>query len=337
MLDWTDRHDRFFLRLLSRHTLLYTEMVPAQALVYGDPAQSLAHSPAEHPLALQLAGSDPELLDRAVRIAAPHGFCEINLNVGCPSERVSKGRFGACLMAEPELVAECVSAMQAAAGPIPVTVKHRIGIDHLDSWEHLTGFVATLERAGVRTLIVHARKAWLKGLSPKENRSVPPLRHDVVHRLKREFPGLEIILNGGITDLAQAREHLCAPWGDEGLPAVDGIMIGRAAYETPGILAGADRQIFGSNARPDPSPHAVVRALVPYAQAMVEAGEPVHHLTRHILGLFHGCPGARAWRRLLSTEGPKPGTGADILLEALSRVPEDTACPPPGEPAKREQ
>jgi tRNA-dihydrouridine synthase A len=310
MMDWTDRHDRWFLRRISRHVLLYTEMVTAQALLHGEPSRHLDYAPEEHPLALQLGGGVPEDLARATRIAREWGYDEINLNVGCPSDRVSSGRFGACLMAEPNLVADCLSAMRENTDA-PVTVKHRIGIDDLDGYDHLTGFVDTLAGAGTRVFIVHARKAWLSGLSPKENREIPPLRHDVVHRLKADFPHLEIILNGGITTLAEARDHLG--------PA-DGVMIGRAAYETPYILAEADRMIFGADT-PVPDRHALANALVPYLDDLTARGEPVKRLTRHVLGLFHGQPGARAWRRHLGEAATRPGATSDILKEALALVP----------------
>ncbi|GEO81156.1 tRNA dihydrouridine(20/20a) synthase DusA [Pararhodospirillum oryzae] len=322
MLDWTDRHDRWFLRRLTRHALLYTEMVTTAALLHADPARFLDHHPEEQPLALQLGGSTPEDLARSVRLAQPWGFAEINLNVGCPSDRVSKGRFGACLMAEPTLVAECLAAMIEAQPGTPMTVKHRIGIDDLDSYEALRGFVETVARAGVGTFIVHARKAWLNGLSPRENRTVPPLRHDVVHRLKADFPNLDIVLNGGITSVDEALAHMSPAFEPpEGQSPVDGVMIGRAAYETPFILALADRRVFGTDT-PLPDRHAVVRALVPYAERMVARGEPVHRLTRHVLGLFHGCPGARAFRRTLGEAAARPGAPARVLLDALALVPE---------------
>ncbi|ABC22421.1 Dihydrouridine synthase TIM-barrel protein yjbN [Rhodospirillum rubrum ATCC 11170] len=317
MMDWTDRHDRWFLRQITKRTLLYTEMITAQALLHADPGRFLDHHPDEHPLALQLGGSDPRALAEATRLAAPFGFAEINLNVGCPSDRVSSGRFGACLMADPALVAECLSAM-AEASNAPVTIKHRIGIDDLDSYDQLVGFVDQVARSGIATIIVHARKAWLKGLSPKENREIPPLRHDVVHRLKADFPGLEVILNGGITTLTQALDHLGS--GDPAAPAVDGVMIGRAAYETPYMLAQADGLIFGE-ATPAPSRHEVALALLPYLDAMTARGEPVKRLTRHILGLFHGQPGARAYRRHLGEAGVRPDATAQVLIDALAHIP----------------
>ncbi len=311
MMDWTDRHDRWFLRRITRDTLLYTEMVTTGALLFGDPARHLAHDPEEQPLALQLGGSDPEALARSVRIAGDWGFAEINLNVGCPSDRVQNGRFGACLMAEPDLVADCVAAMRAAT-PLPVTVKHRIGIDDRDSWDELLAFVDTVARAGCSTFIVHARKAWLQGLSPKENREIPPLRHDVVQRLKAERPHLEIILNGGVTSLAQAEALL---------GTVDGVMIGRAAYETPWMLAGADRLLRGDPTLPLPDRHDVADQLVPYADRLVHEGQPVKRLTRHIMGLFHGEPGARAWRRHLSEMAVRPEATGQVIAQAHTFVP----------------
>ncbi|WP_413204186.1 tRNA dihydrouridine(20/20a) synthase DusA [Rhodospirillum sp. A1_3_36] len=324
MMDWTDRHDRWFLRQISRHVLLYTEMVTAPALIRGDPARHLDYHPDEHPIALQLGGGDPGELAQATRIARDWEYDEINLNLGCPSDRVSSGRFGACLMAEPNLVADCLSAMRAETS-IPITVKHRIGIDDLDSYDHLTSFVDTLARAGTRVFIVHARKAWLTGLSPKENREVPPLRHDVVHRLKADFPTLEILLNGGIHDIPSALPHI---------GPTDGVMIGRAAYETPYILAQADHLIFG-DPTPPPSRHDVARALAPYLEDLLARGEPIKRLTRHVLGLFHGLPGARAWRRHLGEQAPRPGATVQVLLDALALVPDPTREDDKPEPPER--
>ena len=311
MLDWTDRHCRYFLRLLTRHTLLYTEMVTAGAVLHGDRERLLAHDPAEHPLALQLGGSDPGELARCARVAADFGYDEVNLNVGCPSDRVQSGRFGACLMADPDLVADCVAAMRAAAD-LPVTVKTRIGIDDRDSYEALTDFVGRVAGGGCEVFVVHARKAWLSGLSPKENREIPPLRHDVVYRLKRDFPGLTIILNGGLTALDQIADSL---------RRVDGVMIGRAAYENPYLLAEVDQRFFGSSA-PPPSRHQVVRAFLPYVEMQLQGGTPLHCMTRHVLGLFRGIPGGRAWRRHLSERAHRRGASAEVLEAALQRVPE---------------
>ena len=311
MLDWTDRHCRYFLRLLSRHTLLYTEMVTTGAVLRGDRERLLAHDLAEHPLALQLGGSDPAELARSACIAADVGYDELNLNVGCPSNRVQSGRFGACLMAEPELVADGVAAMRAAVH-LPVTVKTRIGIDDRDSYSELVDFVGRVAGGGCEVFIVHARKAWLSGLSPKDNREIPPLRYEVVHRLKQDFPDRTIILNGGLTRLDQIAEQL---------ERVDGVMIGRAAYENPYLLAEVDRRFFGSST-PPPSRHQVIGAFQPYVAAQLREGTPLHCMTRHILGLFQGIPGARAWRRHLSEHAHRRGAGVEVLEAALRQVQE---------------
>ena len=320
MLDWTDRHYRVFARLLSQHTLLYTEMVTTGALLHGDRARHLDFDPSEHPLALQLGGSEPTALATCARLGAAWGYDEINLNVGCPSDRVQSGRFGACLMAEPALVADCVAAMTAAS-PRPVTVKHRIGIDHQDGYEPLARFVETVAAAGCRTFIVHARKAWLQGLSPKENREVPPLRYDLVYQLKADFPALEIILNGGITSL----EAACAE-----LAQVDGVMIGREAYRHPWLLAAADQRIFGHTDPLLTQPAAAIERLLPYVERQCAAGVPLHRMTRHILGLFQGRPGAKAWRRHLSQQAHRPGAGPEVLRAALAQVARPSA--PPADP-----
>lgn len=306
MMDCTDRHARFLLRLISRHALLYTEMVTAQALLRGDADYLIGYSPAEHPLALQLGGSDPAQLAQAARIGADFGYDEINLNVGCPSDRVQSGRFGACLMAEPALVGECVAAMQAAVS-IPVTVKCRIGIDRTDRDEDLFEFVETVAAAGCRHFTVHARKAWLDGLSPRQNREIPPLRYDTVHRLKRLRPELEIVINGGVTDLEQALTQL---------EHVDGVMIGRAAYHSPWLLAEADRLVFG-HITPIPERAAVLGNYLAYMQARHGLGTPLSALTRPLLGLFQGEPGARAWRRALSA--PANGERAMAQIMAAGR------------------
>ena len=311
MLDWTDRHCRYFLRLLSQHTLLYTEMVATGAALHGERERLLAYDPAEHPLALQLGGCDPGELARCARIAAEFGYDEVNLNVGCPSDRVQSGRFGACLMAEPDLVADGVAAMRAAVD-LPVTVKTRIGIDECDSYEALTDFVGRVAGGGCEVFIVHARKAWLHGLSPKENREIPPLRYDLVYRLKQDFPDLTIILNGGLRTLDQAKDEL---------RRVDGVMIGRAAYENPYLLAGVDRRFFGSDA-PPPSRYQVIRAFLPYVEKQLQQGTPLHCMTRHVLGLFQGIPGARAWRRHLSEHAHRRGAGVEVLEGALRQIPE---------------
>ena len=309
MLDWTDRYCRYFLRLISRHTLLYTEMVTTGALLFGDRERLLRFDPVEHPVALQLGGSDPEQLARCSLIGEEWGYDEINLNLGCPSDRVQSGRFGACLMAEPKLVAECVSAMQEGLS-VPVSVKQRIGIDDLDSYQQLCDFVGTIAATGCRIFIVHARKAWLQGLSPKENREIPPLRYEVVHQLKRDFPQLDIVINGGIETLAQCQAQL---------ELVDGVMVGRAAYHNPWLLADADRLLFGDPS-PPPSRQQVVQQLLPFVDRELQAGTPLNRITRHILGLFHGQPGARAWRRTLSEQAWRPGATGNLLLEAATKV-----------------
>ena len=310
MLDWTDRHCRFFLRLITRHAVLYTEMVTTAALLHNDDtARFLGFDPAEHPLALQLGGSDPQALARCTALAADWGYDEVNLNVGCPSDRVQSGRFGACLMAEPGLVAECVAAMAAAAG-LPITVKTRIGIDDRDSYEELAGFITQVAAAGCRTFIVHARKAWLQGLSPKQNREVPPLRYEVVQRLKQDFPALTLVLNGGLLDLDAAYRQLAS---------LDGVMMGREAYHNPYILVAVDRLFYGDE-HPLPSRRQIIEAFMPYVAAQLAEGVPLQAMTRHILGLFHGVPGARAWRRHLSEQAWRPGAGLGVLQEALSRV-----------------
>lgn len=309
MMDWTDRHCRYFLRLVSRRVLLYTEMVTTGALLHGDRERFLAYHPDERPLALQLGGSEPAELAACARMAEAHGYDEVNLNVGCPSDRVQSGRFGACLMAEPELVAECVAAMRGACG-IPVTVKTRIGVDERDSYEELTDFVSTVQAAGCGTFVIHARKAWLEGLSPKENREIPPLRYDVVHRLKADFPQLTIILNGGLKDLDTMAEELAR---------VDGVMLGREAYHNPYLLAEVDRRFYGDG-HPVPSRHEVVGRFLPYVDARLAEGVPLQAMTRHILGLFQGQPGARAWRRHLSENAHRPGAGVEVIERAAALV-----------------
>jgi tRNA-dihydrouridine synthase A len=309
MMDWTDRHDRYFLRLITRRALLYTEMVTSAAVVRGDRERLIGFDQAEHPVALQLGGSDPDELAHAAAIGADFGYDEINLNVGCPSDRVQSGRFGACLMAEPRLVADCVAAMRAAVG-VPVTVKCRIGIDDQDSETALDDLVGAVAEAGCDTVIVHARKAWLAGLSPKENREIPPLDHARVYRLKAARPGLAIVINGGILSLDEAEDHLSR---------VDGVMLGRAAYHNPYILADADRRFFGSDDEP-PSRADVVERLIPYIEHRLGEGVPLHRVTRHILGLYQGVPGARAWRRHLSENAHRRGAGVEVVGEALALV-----------------
>ncbi len=309
-MERTDRLCRYFLRLISRHTLLYTEMITSAALLNGDRGRLLAFDHEEHPLALQLGGSEPADMAACARLAEDHGFDEVNMNVGCPSERVRAGRFGACLMAEPERVAACVAAMASAVG-IPVTVKTRIGIDDQDSYEALAAFIDTVSSHGCDTFIVHARKAWLTGLSPKQNRDVPPLRYDIVKRLKREFPALTIVLNGGVTSLAQAREHL---------DALDGVMIGREAYHNPYMLAEADGEIFGDD-RAAPTRRDIVEAYLPYVARELERGTRLAHLTRHMTGLYLGQPGARAWRRRVSELATMDGACGRDLLAAAAKMP----------------
>ena len=309
MLDWTDRHCRFFHRLLTKEAILYTEMVTTGAILYGDPARQLRFNSQEHPVALQLGGSEPQELAQCARIAQDYGYDEINLNVGCPSERVQKGAFGACLMAEPQLIAECVSAMQAAVA-IPITVKNRIGIDDQEDYADLHNFIDTVSQAGCQTFIIHARKAWLKGLSPKENREIPPLRYDLVYQIKQAFPALEIIINGGITTLEQCQQHL---------QHVDGVMVGREAYHNPWLLAQVDPLLYGTPA-PLESRQAALLAMLPYVQAQLDAGVPLGHISRHLLGLFQGMPGARAFRRLISENAHKPDAGVKLLRDALAKI-----------------
>ncbi|MDR6294622.1 MULTISPECIES: tRNA dihydrouridine(20/20a) synthase DusA [Inquilinus] len=310
MMDWTDRHCRFFLRLISRHALLYTEMVTTGAVLHGDRDRILGFSGPEHPVALQLGGSDPEAMAKSAAIGAERGYDEININVGCPSDRVQSGRFGACLMAEPATVAACVSAMRAACD-VPVTVKSRIGIDDRDSYELLAEFIGTIAAAGCDTFTVHARKAWLSGLSPKENREIPPLRYDVVHRLKRDFPHLTIAINGGITSLDAAEAQLAL---------VDGVMIGREAYQNPWMLAEADRRIFGDSDAPVRSRQEIVEAFLPYVEAMRSQGAPLGAMTRHLLGLYQAVPGARAFRRHIAENAHRAGAGPEVLRTAVDLV-----------------
>jgi len=308
MMDWTDRHCRFFHRLLTRRALLYTEMLTTGAVLHGDRTRLLRFDPVEHPLALQLGGSDPRALAQCARIGADAGFDEINLNVGCPSDRVQDGRFGACLMMEPTLVGDCVAAMKAAV-PVPVTVKCRIGVDDQDPEQALETFAQTVEQAGADALIVHARKAWLKGLSPKENREVPPLDHERVHRLKAAHPRLTVVLNGGIGNVEQAFAHLAC---------VDGVMMGRAAYQEPWRLFAVDSLFFGEDA-PVESPGAAAAMLVPYIERELARGTRLHAITRHLHGLFRAVPGARAFRRHLAGAATSDA-GAELLTAALSLV-----------------
>lgn len=308
MMDWTDRHCRYFHRLLAPAALLYTEMVTTGAVLHGDRERLLAFSEEEHPLALQLGGSDPFELARCARIAKERGYGEVNLNVGCPSDRVQRGRFGACLMEEPGLVGDCVAAMQDAAD-VPVTVKTRLGVDQHDSYAWFSDFVARVADAGCRVFIVHARKAWLSGLSPRENREVPELRYEWVYRLKRERPDLTIVLNGGIGSAQEARGHL---------EDVDGIMVGRAAYHNPWILAELQALLFRD--RGVESREEGVQALTGYLHSQVARGVPVKHVSRHVLGLFAGQPGARRWRRYISEHAHLQPANGDLLLEALTHM-----------------
>jgi tRNA-dihydrouridine synthase A len=306
MMDWTDRHCRVFHRLLTRRARLYTEMITSAAIVHGDRARLLARDDSEYAIALQLGGSDPAALAQAAAIGESFGYDEINLNVGCPSDRVQEGRFGACLMAEPELVARCVAAMQGTVS-VPVTVKCRIGIDAQDDEADLARFVATVADAGCRTFIVHARKAWLQGLSPKENREVPPLDTARVYRLKAARPDLTIILNGGVADLDAVATHLAH---------VDGVMLGRAAYQTPYLLAEVDRRFFAASS-PAPARAEVIEGLLPHVARHLQAGGRLNNVARHMLGLYHGQPRARAFRRHLSENAVKDGAGIEVLLAAL--------------------
>lgn len=313
MMERTDRYCRYLHRLLTRHALLYTEMVTTGAVLHGDRERLLGFDPAERPLALQLGGDDPGDLAACARIAEDLGYDEVDLNVGCPSDRVQRGSFGACLMARPETVAEGVAAMRATVR-IPVTVKHRIGIDDRDRYEDLAAFVETVSAAGCDRFIVHARKAVLGGLSPKENRSVPPLRHGDVHRLKQEFPRLRIEINGGITSLEQVRGHL---------QKVDGVMVGRAAYDDPYLLAEVDRDVFGDAGAAVPTRREVVEAMVPFVERCRERDVFLSRIVRPMLGLYARIPGARAWRRTLTVESVRPGAGAEVLHRALEHVPPD--------------
>ncbi len=310
MMDWTDRHCRYFHRLLAPEVLLYTEMLTTGAVIHGDRERLLGFDPAEHPLALQLGGSDPVALAEAARIGADFGYDEINLNVGCPSDRVQKGRFGACLMKEPELVRDCLAAMRRAVS-IPVTVKFRIGVDEFDSEGWFQDFVETTQASGIQTVIVHARKAWLSGLSPKENREVPPLDHERVYRLKQRFPNLQVVINGGLRNVDDALGQL---------EHVDGIMLGRAAYQNPWLLTELSRAL----ARPAAaSRHAVVAQMAAYAEGHLAGGGRLAHVARHMLGLFQGQPGARHWRRYLSQNMHRPEAGTELLLEAMPAAQAD--------------
>jgi len=309
MMDWTDRHCRFLLRQISKHTVLYTEMVTTGAILHGNRERFLRFDKCEHPLVLQLGGSEPHQLAECSRIGEDAGYDEINLNVGCPSDRVQSGRFGACLMMEPARVADCIAAMSQAVS-VPVTVKTRIGVDDRDSYEELVHLVDCVRQAGCETLVIHARKAYLQGLSPKENRTLPPLNYGHVYRIKQQFPDLNIIVNGGITDLDAAKQHLVA---------VDGVMLGRSAYHNPYILAAADSRLF-HDWRPAPSREEVVEQMLPYIERELKRGSPLKQITRHMLGLFQGMPGARHWRRHLSEHGPRQGAGIEVVTQALESL-----------------
>jgi tRNA-dihydrouridine synthase A len=309
MLDWSDRHCRYFWRLLCRNALLYTEMVTTGALLHGAAERFLDYDPGENPVALQLGGSDPQALAACAKLAERWGYDEVNLNCGCPSDRVRNGAFGACLMARPALVADCIRAMQDACS-IRVTVKHRIGIDDIDSYEAMANFVEIVAATGCDTFIVHARKAWLQGLSPKQNREIPPLRYDDVYRLKREFPELTIVINGGIDSLTQCEAHLLQ---------VDGVMLGREAYHNPYLLATVDRDLFDADT-PVPTRAQIAEQMLPYIEQHLRSGGTVHHVTRHMLGLYAGQPGGRQFRRYLSEHAARRGADTSTVRAALALV-----------------
>ncbi len=315
MMDWTDRHCRMFHRQLTARALLYTEMLTTGAVIHGDRDHLMGFSDAEHPVALQLGGSDEQELAEAARIGEGFGYDEINLNCGCPSDRVQSGRFGACLMAEPDTVARGVEAMRAAV-KLPVTVKCRIGIDDQDTEEDFNRFITAVANSGCDTFIVHARKAWLQGLSPKENRDIPPLDYDRVYRLKQARPDLTIVINGGIEDLDDCEQHMAH---------VDGVMLGRAAYQRPWLLADVDRRIFGEAMNPVSSRAGAVEALLPYVEQRLAGGDYLTRITRHMLGLYHGCHGGRHWRRMLSEDARRDGAGIELLREALQLIEQAAA------------
>ncbi len=309
MMDWTDRHDRFFLRLITRRARLYTEMITTGALIYGDRARFLRFDPSEHPVALQLGGNEPAPLARCAEFGAKAGYDEINLNCGCPSDRVQEANFGACLMGNPAQVAAGVAAMKAASA-LPVTVKCRIGIDDSEEFPFLKRFVETVAAAGCSTFVVHARKAWLSGLSPKENREIPPLRYETVYRLKQDFPALRIVINGGIRTLAECEEHL---------RHVDGVMLGREAYENPWLLAEADARLFG-DAPTGATREDTLRRMLPYVERELAEGTPLGHITRHLLGLYRNRPGGRAFRRVISEQAHRAGAGIEVIEAALAAM-----------------
>jgi tRNA-dihydrouridine synthase A len=309
MLDWTDRHERYFLRLLSHHAVLYSEMVTTGALIHGDRQRYLQFNTEEHPIALQLGGSEPSELAQCAQMAEDEGYNEVNINIGCPSQRVQKGSFGACLMAEPELVADCVDAMQQRVN-IPITVKHRIGIDNKDSYEELCHFITTIAATGCDTFIIHARKAWLKGLSPKQNRDIPPLDYDLVYQIKRDFPALNIIINGGIKTLAECQQHL---------ESTDGVMLGREVYHNPYLMVEVDQTLYGVN-RPILSRKQILQEFMHYVETQRSQDVHLKHMSRHILGLFQGIAGAKAWRRYISENSYKAGAGVEVLEYAANLV-----------------
>ena len=309
MLDWTDRHDRYFLRLISRHALLYTEMVTTGAILFGDREKYLSFNEAEHPVALQLGGSDPQALADCAKIAEQMRYDEINLNVGCPSDRVKSGNFGACLMADPKLVADCVAAMKSAVS-IPVTVKHRIGIDDHDSWDHLCEFIETIAAQGCDAFIVHARKAWLQGLSPKQNRDIPPLKYEIVHKLKKTYPDIEFVINGGFKTLEDAKAQLAF---------VDGVMMGREAYHNPYILLDVDK-LFFNDSHETLSRHQILENMRGYVENELEQGTRLNSIARHIMGLYHGQPGARLWRRYLSENATRKDADWTVVQAAVEQL-----------------
>lgn len=311
MMDWTDRHCRYFHRQLSQHAVLYTEMVTTGALIHAQADRFLRYNQEEHPVALQLGGSNPEDLAQCTRMAEEYGYDEVNLNVGCPSDRVQNNMIGACLMAHPQLVSECLEKMQAEVS-IPVTVKHRLGIDDMDSYEELVHFVETVMQSGCNVFIIHARKAILQGLSPKENRDIPPLKYEWVYQIKQQFPELEVHINGGIKTIDECHTHL---------QHIDGVMLGREAYQNPYLLAEVDREFYGSN-EPQISRKAAALAMVPYIEQQLESGTPLNHIVRHMLGLFHAQRGGKQFRRFISENAHKPGASIDVLYQALERVPD---------------
>jgi tRNA-dihydrouridine synthase A len=310
MLDWTDHHERYFLRLISKNALLYTEMITTGALIHGERDRYLHYNTEEHPIALQLGGSNPKELSICTQMAVDYGYDEINLNVGCPSQRVQKGAFGACLMREPSLVADCVNTMQNKANGRPITVKNRIGVDDHEGYEKLYYFIQTVAEAGCQTFIIHARKALLKGLSPKENRDIPPLDYPMVYQLKKDFPQLNLVINGGIKTLAACTQHL---------HHVDGVMIGREAYHNPYLLAHVDQQFYDSP-QTSPSREQILQQYLNYIQQQLKKGIPLNHMTRHILGLYHGIQGAKAWRRHLSEYGSRSGANEKVVHKAAGHV-----------------